>query len=164
MLADKNDKKGLSRRGFLEILWAGSLFGLFGQAGTALYHFFTPRIDAGAFGSRVTAGRVDEFQPGTVSHISKGRFFISRLAEGGVLAIAHRCTHLGCTVPWQEAEGVFHCPCHSSIFTPTGEVISGPAPRPLDIFPIEIVDDNIIVDTGKPIVRQKFEPSQVTNV
>jgi cytochrome b6-f complex iron-sulfur subunit len=76
----------------------------------------------------------------------------------------HRCTHLGCTVPWREDEGQFHCPCHSSLFNTKGEVVGGPAPRPLDLFPIEIVDRHVIVDTGNPIARAQFDPSQATQV
>ncbi len=105
-----------------------------------------------------------EFKPGTVSHIQKGRFYLSHIEGSGMIAIWHRCTHLGCTVPWRQAENIFHCPCHSSIFNSTGEVISGPAPRPLDIFPIEIIDDEIYVDTGVPVARDRFDPSQATQV
>ncbi len=162
MLADRIKKDGLNRREFLGLAWSVSLIGMFGQVGVALLRFFEPRIEAGAFGTKVTAGRVDEFQPGSISHIQQGRFYISRLEDGSFLALWQRCTHLGCTVPWREDEGYFHCPCHSTIFTSTGEVVSGPAPRPLDIFPIEISDGDVIVDTGNPITRQKFDPSQVT--
>ena len=160
----RSRKKGLSRREFLNVAWAVSLVGLFSQAGSALFNFFKPRIDANSFGGKVIAGEVNEFQPGTVSHVSKGHFYISCLDDGGLLAMWQKCTHLGCTVPWREAEGHFHCPCHSSIYTPTGEVISGPAPRPLDLFPIEIVDSTVIVDTGHPIPREQYDPSQVTRV
>jgi len=159
-----DQKKDLSRRKFLNIAWGFSLVGLFGQAGSALLNFFKPRIESGAFGSKVTAGQVDEFQPGTVSHVQKGRFYISRLEDGGMLALWQKCTHLGCTVPWREDEHQFHCPCHSSIYTPDGEVISGPAPRPLDLFPIEIVDGSVVVDTGHPITRDQVDPSQETKV
>ena len=157
----KNEKR-TSRRDFLKVVWVASLVGLFGQFGVALFNFFRPRQESGAFGTKVNAGRVDEFQPGTVSHVQKGRLYISRLEDGGFLALWHRCTHLGCTVPWREEEGLFHCPCHSSIFTPVGEVVSGPAPRPMDIFPIEVVGGTIFVDTSNPIQREKFDPSQVT--
>ncbi len=160
----RKGKDGINRREFLGIAWGVSLFGLIGQAGVALVRFFTPRIEPGAFGAKVVAGQVDEFQPGTVNHVQKGRFYISRLEDGGILAIWHRCTHLGCTVPWRENEGRFNCPCHSSIFNNTGEVISGPAPRPMDIFPVEINERQVIVDTGRPIQRDKFEPSQATKV
>jgi len=129
-----------------------------------LLQFFKPRIEPGAFGGKVTAGQVDEFKSGTVSHVPKGRFYISRLEDGGMLALWQRCTHLGCTVPWREDEHQFHCPCHSSLFNTKGEVIGGPAPQPLELFPIEIVDGKVVVDTGTPIAREKFDPSQETRV
>ena len=162
MTINNKGEKKLDRRRFLLTAWGVSLFGLFGQAGVALARFFNPRIKAGAFGSKVIAGQIDEFPPSTVSHIPAGRFFISRLEDGGVLALWQRCTHLGCTIPWREDEGRFNCPCHSSIFDTVGEVISGPAPRPMDAFPIEIVDGQVVVDTGNPIERTQHDSSHVT--
>lgn len=152
----------VSRRQFIVGVWAVSLLGLVGQAGAALLDFFKPRIEPGAFGTKIAAGQAAEFQPGTVSHVRKGRFYISRLEDGAMIALWQRCTHLGCTVPWNEDEGQFHCPCHSSIYTRTGEVVSGPAPRPLDIFTIEITDGEVLVDTGHPIQRDQYDPSQAT--
>ena len=94
----------------------------------------------------VIAGTPEEFKPNTVSHIQKGRFYISRLDDGGVLALWQRCTHLGCTVPWVEDAGEFHCPCHSSVFDRKGVVLDGPAPRPLSIFPVSLKDGKLVVD------------------
>ena len=152
--------QSLTRREFLGWAWAASLAGLFGQGGMALFQFFKPRAEAGGFGTEIVAGRVDEFKPGTISHVTKGRFYISRLEDGSVLALWHRCTHLGCTVPWREDEGQFNCPCHSSLFNRQGEVTGGPAPRPLDIFPVSLKDGNLVVDTRHPISRERFDPSQ----
>jgi cytochrome b6-f complex iron-sulfur subunit len=109
----------------------------------------------------VVAGQLGEFEPGKVSHISKGRFYITRLEDGGLVALWQRCTHLGCTIPWSENESTFLCPCHSSVFNPVGEVMSGPAPRPMDLFPIELVEGQVVVDTGQAIERQAFDPAQV---
>jgi cytochrome b6-f complex iron-sulfur subunit len=162
MKSDLDGKRGMNRREFINLGLAFSLAGLVGQAGVALFKFVKPRSEPGAFGDVVLAGQVEEFEPGTVSQVQQGRCYISRLADGGFLALWQRCTHLGCTVPWREDEGRFNCPCHSSIFTTTGEVVSGPAPRPLDLFPIEIVDGEILVNTSQPITRNRFEPSQVT--
>ncbi len=162
MISRQENKKKFNRREFLGIGLAASLVGLFGQAGIALFNFFKPRIEPGTFGGVVIAGQVDEFEPGTVSHILGGRCYISRLEDGGFLALWQRCPHLGCTVPWQGEEDLFNCPCHSSLFNTVGEVLSGPAPRPLDLFPIEIIDNQILVNTGDPIRRESFEPSQVT--
>lgn len=160
MRVGRDSKAGLSRRGFLVAMWGVSLAGLFGQAGVALVQFLKPIVPASGFGGKVVAGSVKEFNPGTVSYVAKGHFYISRLPDGSVLALWQRCTHLGCTVPWRSDEGQFHCPCHSSLFNAKGEVIGGPAPRPLDLFPLEIVDGSIVVDTGRVISRDHFDPSQ----
>jgi cytochrome b6-f complex iron-sulfur subunit len=160
-MSTENDSQQ-SRRKFLGTLWGISTIGLLGQAGIAFFRFFKPPIDPNGFGGKVIAGQVGEFQPGTINHVQKGKFYISRLEDGGMLAMWHRCTHLGCTVPWRDDEGQFHCPCHNSIFNTRGEVLSGPAPRPLDLFAIEIVDNQIVVDTGNPIRRAEFDTSQET--
>lgn len=160
MRAESRPRTVFNRRDFLTWAWLASLSGLAGQSGLALLRFLQPRIQAEGFGGEVVAGAVEEFRPGTVSHIARGRFFISALEDGGVVAVWQRCTHLGCTVPWREAEGLFHCPCHSSLFNRQGEVLGGPAPRPLDLFPLRVEDGNLIADTGRPIQRERFDLSQ----
>ena len=153
-------QKSLTRRTFLGWTWMASIVGLFGQVGAALFQYLTPRVAPGAFGGAVVVGDPEEFEPGTVTYVRKGRFYISRLEDGGVLAMFQRCPHLGCTVPWREEAGQFRCPCHDSSFTRQGEVVNGPSPRPLDLFPVSLQDGKLVVDTGRPIQRDAFEASQ----
>jgi glycine/D-amino acid oxidase-like deaminating enzyme/nitrite reductase/ring-hydroxylating ferredoxin subunit len=42
------------------------------------------------------------------------------------------CTHLGCTVTWNNSEKSFDCPCHGSRFSSSGTVINGPANTALE--------------------------------
>jgi cytochrome b6-f complex iron-sulfur subunit len=161
MALNTKNKNKLTRRELIGIAWGVSLVGLFGQAGAALFKFFEPRITPGGFGGEVVAGNLEEFQPGTVNYVPKGRFYIVRREDGGVLALWQRCPHLGCTVPWREGENQFNCPCHSSFFNREGEVTGGPAPRPMDLFPVSLEEGNLVVDTSRPIPRQGFDESQV---
>ena len=156
----KNTNK-MTRREFVGIMWGISAVGLFGQAGLALLKFFKPRMPSGGFGSEVVAGNLEEFEPGSVNYVQKGGFYIVRREDGGVLALWQRCTHLGCSVPWREDENQFNCPCHSSFFNRQGEVTGGPAPRPMDLFPVSLQDNKLVVDTSQPIQRQQFDDSQV---
>ena len=54
-----------------------------------------------------------------------------RDSHGALTLRSAVCTHMGCVVGWNDAEGTWDCPCHGSRFTPQGDVISGPAESPL---------------------------------
>ena len=77
------------------------------------------------------------------------RFFLLR-APGGIVAAYRKCTHLGCAVPYVPGEDRFHCPCHQSVYDKhTAVVISGPAPKPLELFHLrEAANGDLLVDTN----------------
>ncbi|MCO6449807.1 MAG: Rieske 2Fe-2S domain-containing protein [Caldilineales bacterium] len=158
-----SENRKISRRRFLLSAWAASIVVLSGQSFSALLRFFQPMAEPGSFGGKVNIGNVSEFPLGSVTHVQKGRFYVSHVDEG-ILAMWHRCTHLGCTVPWSDGEDQFHCPCHGGLYNTKGEVLGGPPPRPLDLFPVEIADGDIIVDTSHVIERSQYDPAQATPV
>lgn len=146
------DKK-VSRRDFLKIAWgaAGALAAA--EAGGVVLSFFAPRVVEGEFGGVIEAGSVESFPPGSVTPFTQGRFYLVRMPDGGFVALYRKCTHLGCAVPWNPAEGKFICPCHGSEFEQDGQLINAPAPRPLDRFAITLENEMVKVDTGTPIQR-----------
>ncbi len=119
------------------------------------------RRDAAA-GTIYTAGPVERFEPGSVTAFPEGPFYLARLADGGFLALNRTCTHLGCTVPWIEEDQQFACPCHASVFDITGEVLSPPADRALDMYAVRIENGIVKVDLSGVIRRRGFETAQVT--
>ena len=166
-MANQNEEKAIpaepSRRNFLTKLWFALGFVALAEFIAVAFAFLRPgkpeaHRDADAF---VTAGAVNTFVPDSVTAFVRGRFYLVRLADGGFLALSRKCTHLGCTVPWVEQEKRFACPCHASAFDITGNVISPPAPRPLDIHPITIENDIVKVDTGRTLKRSVFKADQV---
>jgi cytochrome b6-f complex iron-sulfur subunit len=152
------------RRRFLNRLWL--LLVALGVVELALMltYYFKPRkpsADVTDGETLLTTGNVADFKPGSVTAFPQGRFYLVRLEDGGFLALSRQCTHLGCTVPWDEKAGHFACPCHASVFDMTGSVIKSPAPRALDRFPITIENNVIRVDTGRRIRRNQFRDDQV---
>lgn len=53
-------------------------------------------------------------------------------------ALSRKCTHLGCKLNYHEENDILECPCHQSQFVAkSGEVVKGPAKKPLPFFPVE---------------------------
>jgi cytochrome b6-f complex iron-sulfur subunit len=154
-----------TRRDLMKWGLLGSLLAILGGGGAAFLAYFFPKR-VGTFGGKIDmAGTVADYPEGTVERVREGKFYLSHVPEG-FLALYWKCAHLGCTVPWKPDEefqgslGVFHCPCHGSIYQRTGQNVAGPAPRPLDLMAIEIKGGKITVNTGKITQRGQWEPSQ----
>jgi Rieske Fe-S protein len=62
------------------------------------------------------------------------------------------CPHLGCRYNWNQEEELFICPCHNSVYTIDGTVVSGPAPRGLDTMPTEVKSDDMLY-----VLYERFE-------
>ena len=69
-------------------------------------------------------------------------------AAEGIVGYSAICTHTGCdVVGWKSEIQHFVCPCHSSTFDAKdrARVVSGPAPRPLAVLPLRLVDGKVTV-------------------
>jgi len=154
----------LPRRSFLRKLWILLGFTALAEALWLAAAFLRPgrkRAAGEATAATVVAGRVGDFETGSVAAFQQGRFYLVRLDDGGFMALSRVCTHLGCTVPWMEDEKKFVCPCHASAFDIRGDVVSPPAPRALDTLPVSIEGDVVKVDIEEAVQRKGFEASQV---
>ena len=133
------------RRAFLLVI-AGGLGGLLAAAaGWPLLRFLSP-VKSGGADDRVNIPR--NAVPSGAAHFFQFRGKPAVLLQnkaGEYLALSAVCTHLGCVVQWQAEKGEFLCPCHGGRFAPTGSVLGGPPPRPLESLPVAIDGDQLRV-------------------
>ncbi|HEY7218409.1 MAG TPA: Rieske 2Fe-2S domain-containing protein [Candidatus Binatia bacterium] len=157
------EKTGLwSRRDFFgRVGWGG--FGVFSFL--SLVGFIRSAFPRVLFQppSAFKAGFPSDYTVGEVSNKFKQdyRVWIVREDEG-FYALFAKCTHLGCTPNWLQAEDKFKCPCHGSGYYRSGLNFEGPAPRPLDRFQITIGEDGqLLVDKSKTFKMQAgVEPDE----
>lgn len=100
-------------------------------------HFARENLNvARQYADLVTGGdvaSVDDIPAGTGAVVRDGlhKRAVFRDDQGALIVRSAVCPHLGCIVGWNAVERTWDCPCHGSRFAPDGEVIAGPATRPL---------------------------------
>jgi cytochrome b6-f complex iron-sulfur subunit len=156
----------ITRRDFFNLAWKGLgiIAGLEVLGMLTAYLFSGKNKNIAAPKKLLEAGPVDSFQPDTVSAFMGGRFYLARQQDGGFIALSLRCTHLGCAVSWEDKQKRFICPCHSSAFDISGEVLNPPAARALDYYPVLIENGVVKVDIGTLKERNTFRKDQLIYV
>jgi Rieske Fe-S protein len=74
---------------------------------------------------------------------------VVRTSDGDVRAFSAVCTHLDCTVQYKPETAQLWCACHNGTYDLGGNVVSGPPPRALERFVVnlrgEAGDEEIVV-------------------
>jgi menaquinol-cytochrome c reductase iron-sulfur subunit len=161
---DASETPGYTRRSWhlAAIYVLGAIMGLALAIPTILYLFIPPRqrrrsqwIDAGDV-SQLTPGSPVEmsFQESRIDGwrviTEKKTAWVVKQANNQVVAFGPQCTHLGCAYHWDQGLKEFVCPCHASYFSIEGQVLSGPAPRPLDRYVTRIENNRLQIGQLKP--------------
>jgi nitrite reductase/ring-hydroxylating ferredoxin subunit len=153
----------LSRRDFFNTAWKWlgivAVLEVFGMFSAFIFSGKPKRNSAPK--QLFEAGAVDSFAVNSVSAFMGGRFYLARQKDGGFIALSLRCTHLGCSIAWVQEKNRFICPCHSSAFDISGEVLNPPAARALDYYPVMIENGTVKVDVGTIIERNTFRKDQL---
>jgi len=152
----------VSRRDFIKVT-TGIVGGLIGAmiGLPTVYYLIDPALREGAKEAWIPIGKLENMEIGKPypfsftrvqvngwerTATSRGGFVIRNSDESDDLLILNStCTHLACTVNWSENDQVFLCPCHDAKFSPQGDVLDGPPPRPLDRFTeFRVTDDGVL--------------------
>lgn len=139
-----------SRRDFLNLLIGG---GALATVGSLLYpvgrYLVPPQSgEPNVSQLKLPFTRADiEADPKKAKTFKFGRdLAIIVVTETGELrAMAAKCTHLDCTVQNRPDLGIIWCACHNGRYDYNGRNISGPPPRPLELFVVNEVGDEIFV-------------------
>jgi cytochrome b6-f complex iron-sulfur subunit len=148
----------------------GASIGAFGASVLA----FLWKGAEGGFGSKISAGKVDDI----VANIraNKGFYYLAEARawiteypkaslgkaqavygaqapvfagmQAGIVALYQKCPHLGCRVPECKSSQWFECQCHGSQYNRVGEKKGGPAPRGMDRFAVSVSNGQLTIDTG----------------
>ena len=105
------------------------------------------------------AGSPNDYSDGVVRFNKEKKAYVIG-APGGVYALSAVCTHLGCITRFRSDDRMIACPCHGSRFDLEGNVVHGPAPRPLPWLDVTrdaagnlVVDTGIVISSGKVFKR-----------
>jgi cytochrome b6-f complex iron-sulfur subunit len=136
-----------ARRRVLEFLLGG---GLFASAASFLYpvlRYIVPPVVPNLGGDEVVAGKVGELKPNSFKIFRFGSRpgILILTSDGQYHALSAVCTHLGCTVQYRPDLHEIWCACHNGLYDLNGRNISGPPPRPLDEFQVNISAGDIVV-------------------
>jgi menaquinol-cytochrome c reductase iron-sulfur subunit len=148
---NKTELKNIPRRTFLISIGAGAsglaVSGLF----AAMLRSVLPNVLYEP-SARFRIGKPEDYVPDSITYLPEKKVFIF-YEQDGFYVISSICTHLGCTIRLDAEQSGFTCPCHGSKFKQDGDVLKGPAKKPLVRFALYlskrgeiIVDQNAIVD------------------
>ena len=139
-----------TRRSFLNYILGGGVVATLGAIVYPAYKFITPPPSGEANVSQVKLPfkRADLEAEDTKAKTFKfGRSMgiILLTGAGELRAMAATCTHLDCTVQHRPDLGIIWCACHNGRYDLEGNNISGPPPRPLELFAVNEVGEDIFV-------------------
>ncbi len=137
----------MNRRRFINLFFGGSFLATLAAFLYPVINYILPPKQTEAVQKKVAAAKVGDLAPNAAKIFKFGSSpaVLINTQEGKLLAFSAVCTHLTCTVTYEADTGTLYCPCHNGRFDLSGSVISGPPPRPLEAYDVEVVGDDIFV-------------------
>ena len=132
--------------------WVNMLLGsgVLASIATFLYpaiRYIIPPAVAESTSRSVVAARSNELKnnTGKIFKFGSKPALLVRTAEGAFKAYSAVCTHLNCTVQYREDLRQIWCACHNGLYDLAGRNVSGPPPRPLEVFEVHVQGEEIVV-------------------
>ena len=135
------------RRSLLSWLLGGGAFASLASFLYPVIRFIDPPRVAEASVNEVSAGKVGDLKPNSGKIVKFGAkpALLVRVGESEWKAFTAVCTHLNCTVQYQESSRQIWCACHNGMYDLSGRVVSGPPPKPLDEYAVFVRGDDVLI-------------------
>jgi len=89
---------------------------------------------------------IAEFPPGSHVTVMVGDHPVEVVrTERDIAGRSLLCTHWGCLVRWVAADQRYACACHKGLFDADGNVIAGPATKPMLVVPVRVEGEQVII-------------------
>jgi menaquinol-cytochrome c reductase iron-sulfur subunit len=125
----------------------------------AIGYILSPALKTKSAEAWVPVGKLEDYPVGSPTLFSFTRskvngwekstnsygVYIYRKSESETTAFSNVCTHLSCRVLWHADLQQYVCPCHDAHFGISGNVDSGPPPRPLDSYETKVENGDLFV-------------------
>lgn len=142
------------RRGFLDALLAVGFVSTAVAIAYPVSQFLIPPASGEPATASADAGKASSLKPnsGRIFKFGSRPGIVVRTAEGEIKAFSAVCTHLDCTVQYKSDTTQLWCACHNGTYDLGGNVVSGPPPRALETFVVNLRgepgDEEIVVSRG----------------
>jgi Rieske Fe-S protein len=145
--ASKSSGTKTTRRGFLGYLLGGSIVGLVAWIVYPIIRYVLPPPQPEAAENQVIAAKVGDLalNSGKIFKFGSKPALLVLTQAGEYRAFSATCTHLDCTVQYRPDYHHIWCACHNGQYDLTGKNISGPPPRPLEVYEVLVQGEDIIV-------------------
>ncbi len=136
-----------TRRRIIELFLGGGLLASFASFIYPILRYLVPPAVAELGGDEIVAAKVAELKPNSSKIFRFGNRpgLLILNTDGSYTAMSATCTHLGCTVQYRNDLRQVWCACHNGIYDLNGRNVSGPPPRPLDLFEVHLRGDDVVV-------------------
>lgn len=135
------------RRRVIEILLGGGLLASLASFLYPVLRYLVPPAVADLGGDEIVAAKLTELKANSAKIFRFGSRpgLLIMNSDGTYRALSATCTHLACTVQYRSDLRQIWCACHNGIYDLNGRNVSGPPPRPLDVFDVHVRGDEIVV-------------------
>ena len=145
---DPGQRPALSRKRFIDWLLGTSAGGFVAAVFYPVVRYIIPPEVPESSVNSVTLAFTANDVPSNTGRIFKFGSrpgLLVKTPSGELRAYSARCTHLDCTVQYRDDWNLIWCACHNGRYDLTGRNVSGPPPRPLEVFQVEVRGEEIHV-------------------